>query len=262
MKNFTSALFAEALKMRRSRVPLFTAIGFSMAPLAGGLFMIILKDPEAAKSLGLITTKAQLLTGTADWPSFLGFLAQAVAAGGMMLFSIITIWVFGREFSDRTIKELLALPTSRETIITAKFIVLAIWSLVITLFIFGIGLIVGTLVVIPGWSQELLRTSFANILGTAVLTIPLMSFVALLASVGRGYMPPFGWTIFTLFLANLSVILGWGDWFPWSIPGMFSGAAGPGTDILGLHSYAILILTSFIGFVSTYWWWRNADQTR
>ena len=262
MKNFSSALFTEALKMRRSKVPFFTAIGFSMAPLAGGLFMIILKDPEAAKSLGLITTKAQLLTGTADWPSFFGFLAQAVAAGGMILFSIITIWVFGREFSDHTIKELLALPTSRETIVTAKFIVLAIWSLVITLFIFGIGLIVGTLVVIPGWSQELLRTSFVNILGTAVLTIPLLSFVALLASVGRGYLPPFGWTIFILFLANLSAILGWGDWLPWAVPGLFSGAAGPRNELLGIHSYVILILTSVIGLIATYWWWRNADQTR
>jgi len=262
MKNFSSALFTEALKMRRSKVPFFTAIGFSMAPLAGGLFMIILKDPEAAESLGLITTKAQLLTGTADWPSFFGFLAQAVAAGGMILFSIITIWVFGREFSDHTIKELLALPTSRETIVTAKFIVLAIWSLVITLFIFGIGLIVGTLVVIPGWSQELLRTSFVNILGTAVLTIPLLSFVALLASVGRGYLPPFGWTIFTLFFANLSAILGWGDWFPWAVPGLFSGAAGPRNELLGIHSYVILILTSVIGLAATFYWWRNADQTK
>src|SRR5689334_3038005 len=155
MNGFSAALYSETLKMTRSKVPLFTALGFCMAPLAGGLFMIILKDPEAAKSLGLITTKAQMLTGTADWPSFFNFLAQAIAAGGMVLFSIITIWVFGREFSDHTIKELLALPTSRSSIVTAKFIVIAIWCVLATLLIFGVGLIVGTLVVIPGWSLEL-----------------------------------------------------------------------------------------------------------
>jgi len=262
MNNFSSALWAESLKMFRSKVPLITAIGFSLMPLAGGLFMVILKDPEAAKSLGLITTKAQLLAGTADWPSFFGFLAQAVAAGGMILFAIITIWIFGREFSDHTIKELLALPTSRETIITAKFIVLVIWSLTVTLIVFGFSLIIGTLVRIPGWSIELLRTSFINILGTAILTIPLMSFIALLASAGRGYLPPFGWTIFTLFLANLAVILGWGDWLPWAIPGLFGGVGGPREELLGVHSYLILIVASIIGFVATYWWWRSADQTR
>lgn len=262
MTNFSSALWAETLKMWRSRVPLFTALGFSMAPLAGGLFMIILKDPEAAKSMGLITTKAQLLTGTADWPAFFGFLAQAVAAGGMVLFAIITIWVFGREFSDHTVKELLALPTSREVIVTAKFMVIAIWSLAITIVIFGVSLIVGRLVVIPGWSEELFRTSFISILGTAVLTIPLTSYVALLASVGRGYLPSFGWTIFTLFLANLSAILGWGDWFPWAIPGLFSGAAGARAGLIGTHSYAILTISSLIGLAATYYWWRYADQTR
>jgi ABC-2 type transport system permease protein len=262
MNNFISSLWAETLKLRRSKVPLFTALGFSMAPLAGGLFMIILKDPEAARSMGLISTKAQLTMGTADWPAFFGLLAQAVAAGGMVLFSIITIWVFGREFSDHTVKELLALPTSRETIVTAKFIVIVVWSLTITLLIFGVGLIVGTLVVIPGWSAELLRTTFINILGAAVLTIPLMSFVALLASVGRGYLPPFGWTIFTLVLANIAAIMGWGDWFPWAVPAIFSGAAGPRAELLGTHSYVIVILASITGLAATYYWWREADQTK
>jgi ABC-2 type transport system permease protein len=262
MTNYPSALWTETLKMFRSKVPYFTALGFMMAPLSGGLFMVILKDPEAAKSLGLISTKAQLLTGTADWPALFGFLGQAVAAGGMILFSIITIWVFGREFSDHTVKELLALPTPREATVTAKFIVIALWSISITLIIFGIGLIVGQSVDIPGWSEELLRNSFIGIMGTAVLTIPLISFVALLSSAGRGYLPAFGWTILTLFLANLAVILGWGDWFPWSIPGLFGGVAGPRTEVLGLHSYVILLVTSAIGFAGTFWWWRNADQTQ
>ena len=256
------ALWAEALKMRRSKVPLFTALGFSMMPLVDGLFMLILKNPEAARSMGIISAKAQLTAVTADWPGFLGFLAQAVAAGGGVLFSIITIWVFGREFSDHTVKELLALPTSRETIVTAKFIVIAVWALAITLLIFGIGLVVGTLVVIPGGSRELLGTSFMDDLGAAALTLPLMSFVALLASAGRGYLPPFGWTIFTMVLANIAAILGWGGWFPWAIPALFSGAAGPRADQLGPHSYVIVLIAGLIGLAATYGWWRTAGQTR
>ncbi len=262
MKNFSAALFSEALKMRRSKVPLFTAIGFSMAPLAGGLFMVILKDPEAARAMGLISAKAQLMVGVADWPAYFGFLAQAIAAGGMVLFAIITIWAFGREFSDHTVKELLALPTPREATVTAKFIVIAAWSLAVTLLIFGIGLAVGAMLQLPGWSAKLLLDSFTSIAGTAALTIPLMSFVAFASSSGRGYLPPFGWTIFTLFMANLSVILGWGDWFPWAIPGLFGGVAGPRAEQLGAYSYVALILTSLIGFVATFWWWRNADQTK
>lgn len=262
MNGFSSALWAEALKVRRSKVPLFTTLGFSMAPLMGGLFMIILKDPGAARSMGLITAKAQLVAGVADWPTFFNILAQAVAVGGAILFAIITAWVFGREFSDRTAKELLALPTSREAIVAAKFVVIVVWTLALSLFIFGIGLVIGNLVVIPGWSEALLRTAFVDVMGAAVLTIGLLSFVALLASIGRGDLLPFGWTIFTVVLAQIAALTGWGDWFPWSVPALFSGAAGPRAELLGMHSYIIVFIASLLGLAGTFYWWRSADQTK
>ncbi|HSL43946.1 MAG TPA: ABC transporter permease [Anaerolineales bacterium] len=262
MKGFLHSLWAEILKMRRSKVPFFTAIGFSIAPLVGGLFMIILKDPEAARSMGLISTKAQLVAGVADWPTFFNILAQAVAVGGAILFAIVTSWVFGREFSDRTAKELLALPTSRESIVAAKFVVIAVWTFLLTIFIFLIGLVVGNLVVIPGWSQELLRNASIDVLGSAVLTIALLPFVALLASIGRGFLPPFGWTILTVALAQIVAITGWGDWFPWAVPALFSGAAGPRAELIGVHSYLLVILAGALGLAATFYWWRNADQTR
>jgi hypothetical protein len=102
MNGFLPSLWTETLKLRRSKVPLFAAMGLSVAPFVGGLFMIILKDPEAARSMGLISTKAQIAAGVADWPAFFGMLAQAIAIGGAMVFAIVTAWVFGREFSDRT----------------------------------------------------------------------------------------------------------------------------------------------------------------
>lgn len=262
MNGFLPSLWAETLKMRRSKVPLFTAIGFSIMPLMVGLFMIILKDPEAARSMGLISAKAQVLVGVADWPTFFSILTQAVAVGGGILFAIITIWVFGREFSDHTAKELLALPTSREAIVTAKFIVIALWILVLTILIFLIGLVVGKLVVIPGWSAELVRSAGVDILGVTALVTALLPFVALLASVGRGYLPPFGWTILTVVLAQIAAITGWGDWFPWSVPALFSGAAGPRSELMGFHSYIIVILASLIGLAATFYWWLKADQTR
>ncbi len=262
MNRFLPSLWAETLKMRRSKVPLFTAIGFSLAPLVGGLFMVILKDPEAARAMGLISAKAQLTAGTAEWSTLFSLLAQATGIGGAIVFAIFTIWVFGREFSDHTVKELLALPTSREAIVTAKFIVVVVWTLFLTFLGFGLGLLVGKLVVIPGWSLELLRTASLDIIGSGALTIMLLPFVALIASLGRGYMASFGWVILTVFLAQIAAITGWGDWFPWSVPALFSGAAGPRAELMGTHSYIIVVLASLIGLAATFYWWRSADQTR
>ncbi len=82
--------------------------------------MVILKDPEMARSLGLLGSKAALTAGSADWPTFLSLLGQAVAVGGAVLFAFLTAWVFGREFADRTLRNVLASPTSRRNIVLAK----------------------------------------------------------------------------------------------------------------------------------------------
>jgi ABC-2 type transport system permease protein len=262
MNNFLPALWAETLKMRRSKVPLFTALGFSVIPLVGGLFMIILKDPDAARSMGLISAKAQLVAGVADWPTFFGILAQAVAVGGAILFAIVTAWVFGREFTDRTSKELLALPTSREAIVAAKFLVVTVWGFLLTGWILLFGVVVGNLVVIPGWSPQLLRSAILDISGAALLTIALLPFVAFFAGFGHGELPAIGWTIATVVTAQIAAITGWGDWFPWSVPALFSGAAGPRSALMGAHSYVIVIMASMVGLALTFYWWRHADQTR
>jgi len=262
MSAFRAALWAETLKARRSLAPALTALAFMALPLVDGLFMIILKDPAAARSMGLISAKAQLTAGVADWATFFSILSQAVAIGGAIVFAIIAAWVFGREFSDRTAKELLALPTSREVIVAAKFVIVASWTFLLSSWIFFFGLLVGNLVVIPGWSETLLRGAVIDLFGAALLTIALLSFVAFFASIGRGYLLPFGWAILTVILAQIAGFTGWGDWFPWSVPALFSGAAGPRAELIGMHSYMIVILASMIGLAATFYWWRSADQTR
>lgn len=170
-----AALRCELLKARRSQVPVWTAAGFTLAPLMGGLFMFILKDPARARAMGILGTKARLTTGTADWPTFLGVVAQATAVGGAILFAIVTAWVFGRESTDRTMKLLLAVPTPRSTIVTAKFAVVVAWSALLTGWIFVVALGVGYLVDIPGWSGAMVFEAGRNVALTAALAILLQS---------------------------------------------------------------------------------------
>jgi len=262
MNGFLAALWAETLKARRSKVPLVTAGAFSIMPIAAGLFMLILKDPEQARAMGLISMKAQLTGGVADWPTHFQILLQGTAVGGGILFAFVTAWVFGREFSDRTAKELLALPTPRGMIVGAKFVLIALWILGLTLLIFLIALGIGRAVGIPGWSLELERTTFLTLLTTVLLNLMLMPLVALFASAGRGYLPPLGWAFLTLALGQVFAILGWGDWFPWAVPAMVSGMAGPRAELLGLHSYVMMLLTFFAGLAATFAWWQTADQAR
>lgn len=261
MKDLAQAIWGELLKARRSRMPLLTVLGFSLAPLAGGFFMIIMKDPELARRMGLISAKAQLLAGVADWPTYLGILAQATAIGGIILFSLISSWVFGREYSDYTVKDLLALPTPRYIIVTAKFILIVLWSALLTVVIYLIGLGVGTVVALPPASPEVIWQGTITLAVTACLTIALVTPIAFFASAGHGYLPPMGVAILAVILAQIIAATGWGEYFPWSVPALYAGMAGPAYANLGNASYIIVILTCLIGMGATIAWWELADQT-
>jgi ABC-2 type transport system permease protein len=262
MNGLLASLSAEALKARRSKVPLLASIGFTLAPLMDGLFMFIMKDPERAREMGLLSVKAQLAMSTADWNTFFSVLTQAVAVGGVIVFSIVTAWVFGREFSDHTAKDLMALPTSREKIVAAKLIVISLWVFVTVTWVYLVGLLVGALVDIPGWTNELALGSLRDVLATAGMTLILMTPVAFIASIGRGYLPPLAWAVLTIFFSQIVAATGWGDWFPWSVPALYSEVVGPRSEQLGIHSYILVILAGVSGLTLTFWWWLNADQTR
>lgn len=259
MNKIITCVSIEAKKFFRSKVPLITMLALSIVPFVGGFFMFILKDPNLAQNLGFISAKANLM-GTADWPSYFSLLAQAVAIGGLVVFGFIASWIFGREYSDRTIKDLLALPISRNIIVCSKFIVAVLWCFILSIIVLALGLIVGKVVDIPGWSSDIMIQGTSIFIVCAILTIVLSTPVAFFASVGRGYLSPLGFMIFTIVLAQIIAVTGYGQFIPWSIPALLSGAAGSDAAVLEGISIIIVLLTSALGFIGTILWWRYADQ--
>lgn len=259
MNGVNICILVESKKFFRSKVPLLTFIGFLFVPFMGGFFMFILKDPDLARRLGFISAKAHLM-GTADWPSYLFLLAQAVAIGGIFVFGFATAWIFGREYSDRTINDLLALPVSRGAIVMAKFIVVLAWSFALSLLVLGLGLLVGGLVGIPEFSLQLLGRGIGIYLLCSTLTVLLSTPVGLAASVGRGYLPPLGLMIATVILSQIIAVTGRGHLFPWSIPAVFSQAVTGGNALIETSGIIIVVATSLVGLFGTIYWWSHADQ--
>lgn len=262
MTGFGAALWAETLKARRSPVAWLASAGLLLLPAVGGLFMIILRDPNAARDMGLISAKAQLTAGSADWPSLFGILSQGLAVGGSIVFALITAWVFGREFSDRTAKELLAVPTGRGAVVAAKFVLVAVWVAGLAALVFVAGLGVGSALSLPGWSSDVAGAALGTLAVTTGLSILLLAWVAFFAGAGHGYLPPLGWAFLTTALAQIAVVMGWGDRFPWAVPALLSDLAGPSQGLLGPHSYALVAATGLLGLWATFTWWRRADHVR
>jgi ABC-2 type transport system permease protein len=261
LANLNAALWAEQLKARRARMPLLTLAGLALAPLMGALFMKILLDPTWAARFGALTTKAQFSAAHGDWPTYFGLLTQALAVGGAIIFSLVVIWLFGREYSDHTAKDLLALPTARATIVATKLLLAVIWCVVLTLWVYLLGLALGALIGLPGWTTDGWIHATAVYAATAILTIALALPLAWAASAGRGYLPAIGVMILLFFFSQVLSALGLGPWFPWAAPALLSGAAGPEAQKLGAGTYLLVVAVVAAGIAGVIGWWRSADQT-
>jgi len=259
MTVFLDMLWIELRKTLRSRMPLFTILGSLFMPLGTAFLIFVSRNPEIARKLGLISAKASLMAEIAtNWPTYLNMFGQMVSAGGFFFFCLIVSWVFGREFSDGTLKDLLAVPVPRASILLAKFAVSAAWSAGLSLVIIALGLGMGVLIVLPqGSTGVMLQGCLRAVIASGLAIVVVMPF-ALFASIGRGYLLPMGAAILSLIMANVVAIAGWGEYFPWAVPGLYSQAK----SALPAASYWVVMLTGLAGMAATYLWWKLADQCR
>ena len=261
MKGLEPAIWAELLKARRSRVFLVTVAIAFFIPVVFAFIMLVLKYPDIASRARAVAIKASVLGGKADWETYFGFLTQAISAVGLILFGFIVSWVFGREYSDRTVKDILALPVPRVTVVAAKFIVITLWCALLSLIIFTAGIAAASPVSLGGWSWELAFRSFGRYSLCVFLSFFLCPLVAFMASYGRGYLAPIGYIMGTMMLAQVAGFVGFGSYIPWAVPSLLSGAAGLGSEKITAAGYIILLLTGAAGYALTAYWWRNADQS-
>ena len=259
MSNLSDMVWIELRKAIRSRMPLWTILGSLFMPLGVAFLISLAKNPELSRKLGLISAKADLVAYSAtDWPSYLVLFAEIVSAGGFFFFVMAISWVFGREFADGTLKDMLAVPVQRSSILLAKFTVATAWSATMAIISLILGLVMGAIIKLPGGSLSVLLQGSQLVVITACLVIGVAIPFALFASIGRGYLLPIGVAVLALMAANLVVVIGWGEYFPWAVPLLFSQGGSSLTPI----SYWIVVLTSLAGMLATYLWWKYADQNR
>jgi ABC-2 type transport system permease protein len=261
MKGFIAALYVEMYKALKSKMLAGTIIFFVFIAFMLAFLMLIARHPEIAGNSQILSTKASFL-GKSDWKGFFSLMLQMAMTLGLVGPAIVTIWVFGREYSDRVIKDLLALPVSRITIVIAKFVITFIWSLLLLTLLFVCGLIAGLVLHLDGWNSSLVMKSLGTYALGSLLTILLFPVITVVTCISRGYLLPVGITILLL-ISTQFLFMGMpslAPYFPWAVPALASGVAGPFVPKAGIVSYFILGFTSIIGIVATSAWWKHADQ--
>lgn len=259
-RGLSAALSGEVLKARRGLVAVLTFVVLALAAGVAALFMFVIADPERARGLGLLQQKAELSGLTADWAGLISFADQIGAVGGLLIYSFIATWLFGREFVEGTARYLMALPVARRSIVMAKLIVLIVWSGLLAVWLAMLMLLVGAGMSLPGWDGPAVADAVWRLLATMILTCLVVLPVAYVASRARGYLAPLGTALGLVVIGQVAAALGWGAVVPWSAPAVFAGVA-PG-QVAGVGSVLICLLTGVIGAWATVRWWDSADAGR
>jgi len=258
----TPVLTTEFRKLHRCKVTWLSLAALSLGPLGIALFMWIVREPGRAAQLGLLGTKANLSGLAATWPAYFSMLALVVGMAGMLILSFIVAYVFGREYTDGTAKNLLALPVGRHWFVLAKLVVVAVWWLALVAAVLAETLVIGLALALPGFSAGLALSGARNALLAAALAFLLAPAVAWITTLGRGYLPPLGFAVAMLALGNMFAKTGWAPWFPWSIIPLSIGMVGQPVQTLPVGSFVVVALTFAAGIVATIVQLRYADNTQ
>ena len=231
-----SFVYCEALKVLRSSVFWVVVVAFATMPIM----------------LALVT---YINTVDAGWEAYLEDLLGSITALLVIGFSFTACWVFGREYTDKTISELLVKPVSKLYVVLSKFIVIFLWDVLLAFFMFAVVYIMGILIGLNGGTGLLLMNSFFAFMVTSLLIMVVSTISALLANVSKGYLAPIGLTFLIVIISNVVAQAGLAAYFPWTIPALFISKAP-----LGIASIAILSITGITGFAGTIAWWRFVEQ--
>ncbi|MEV0143918.1 MULTISPECIES: hypothetical protein [unclassified Nonomuraea] len=123
-----------------------------------------------------------------------------------------------------------------------------------------LGLLIGALLGLPGWSAETATHGVLRIVAAATLTALLTTQLSLAASIGRGYLAAVGAMFVMVFSAQVIAALGFGAYFPYSVPGLYAGIAGPDQDPPGPLGFLLVLATATVGVWATVTWWQQADH--
>ncbi|GEM_PF-2994533 len=238
------AIQVELKKLKKAPMIWISFLGVSISPILNALIFYYLK---------------QLFKDSITWEAFLiqsiSFIAVFI---GILLFSLTATYVFGREYTENTIKTLFTIPLSRESIIIAKLVILLLWSLTLVLFAFLITIPMGFIIRASDLSLTLMINSLIQYLIVGLMLYALLPIVSLVTMLTRGYIPAMAlagiMTMIGLILLNSDFSI----YFPWSIPGIYTIQLTQG-EYLPSSSYMIMAGTFLISSIANLTYVRLAD---
>ena len=246
------ALQAEFAKLKRSRMILWTAlviIGYTSIGLATyPVLEDLVADMEARVAAGDLSAQDNVFVEAGideiNWQTAMRFVPMGVSgAWGMMLLSLITAYVFGRELREGTDIASATLPVRREMFVIAKMIVIAAWA--IGLALLAVMAQVGVDAIYLGFEGFRWIHVWTAVMDTVYAMVPLyltLPLVAWLSLRRKGYLWPMLFALAAFTVGSSLIGTDLAAYVPWSMPIVLFGVTWmPLTSELNAVSWAIAL---------------------
>ncbi|XEC94881.1 ABC transporter permease [Paenibacillus tarimensis] len=239
-------LYTEILKLKRSRMFLLSIIGSAVAP-----FMVVVSTYIHIK-----TKKPTLFVSFEE--IFFDSNLYTVLLVGVPLYGVVTAYLFNREYTEDTLKNLLTIPVSRTSIMLSKMLLLFLWIMLLTLVAWGLTLLLGVLGQFEGLSTLLIVDSLRKFMIAGVFLFILSTPIILITIVLKNFVPTIVLTIVITLINVMSSNSDYKGLIPWTAAfDIANGTLIPAYP--PEYSYIVIGATSITGFITTLVYFRKAD---
>jgi ABC-type transport system involved in multi-copper enzyme maturation permease subunit len=251
-------LVSEFEKLKRSRMVMWTSlvvIGYTSIGLA--MFPIIEKAQNADGSLagGMGEVFAQAGIVEINWSTAMKFIPMGVSgAWGVLLLSLVAAYVFGRELREGTDVSTATLPVRREAVVLAKMVVIAVWTVGLSLLavLADIG-VLALYLGFDGFALSYVLRAFGETVYACLpifLTLPLIGW---LSRSRKGYMRPMLFALAAFMVSSSLMGTDAAAYVPWSMPIVAVGVTWmPLRGELTAVSWAIALVVFILGMVALF----------
>ncbi len=177
---------------------------------------------------------------------------------GVLLYGVITSYLFNREYVENTLKNVLTIPVSKISIIISKLALLLIWIITLTVVSWVLTLILGLIGSFVGLNTIILIKSFKEYIIGGSLLFLLSTPTIFVTLVFKDYVPAI---VFTIAVTMVNVLISnskYSALYPWSAV-LVVATNGFRPEYSSIYSYIFIAATSIIGFATTIIYFKNVD---
>jgi len=243
-------VYSEFIKLKRSKIVWFSILGVLATP-----FLMLVEALQTH-----FQHPEQIFTLSEIYDSSLLYIMLLM---NLMVYVAIASYLFSREYTEHTLKTILPIPISRINYISAKFIMLFIWTMLLTILtwfsITILMLIYHNIFGLVGFSLFVAGEWLVKFLIGSCFMFATISPFAYVAERTKGFVVPL---IFSAVVVMGSIAVSnqdFGALYPWTSSLFLINGKIQSTGYPIILSIGIISLISLVGFFATYMYFYKED---